>query len=150
MPARVTLASERSTTIAGVPTLVFGRLTTLSGVPLPGAPIEVQQLTAAGERTIAQSTTGADGAWTITVQLSFNQNLRALHRPGPAAVSDLAPVGVAPAITLNLDSPSPLSVSGVITPPKRSVTIDAYLLQNGHRQLITTKTKEASVFRFGV
>jgi hypothetical protein len=116
-------------------------LVALSGGPLAGAPVEVQQLTATGERTIAQTTTRADGAFTAAVQMSFNQSLRALHRPGPATVSDLAPVGVAPAITLKLDSPSPLSVSasGAITPPKRSVTVDAYLLQNGHRQLITSK-----------
>jgi hypothetical protein len=73
--------------------------------------------------------------------MSFNRSLRALHRPGPATVSELAPVGVAPAITLKLDSlsPSPLRVSCAITPPKRTVTVDAYLLQNGHRQLITSK-----------
>ena|SRR5450755_1670756 len=68
--------------------------------------------------------------------MSFNRSLRALHRPGPATVSELAPVGVAPAITLKLDSPSPspLRVSCAITPPN-----DAQLLQNGHRQLITSK-----------
>jgi N-acetylmuramoyl-L-alanine amidase len=138
-PARVTLAPEQATVIAGASINVSGQLTAVSGGPLPGAPIEVQQLTVAGEPTIAQSTTGADGAWTTAVQLSFNEDLRALHRPAPATVSDLARVGVAPAITLNVDSPSPLRVSGAVFPNKRSVTIDAYLLQNGHRQLVTSK-----------
>jgi hypothetical protein len=138
-PARVTLAAEQATVVAGASIILSGRLTAVSGGPLPGAPIEVQQLTTAAERTIAQSTTGADGAWTTAVQLSFNETLRALHRPAPATVSDLAPVGIATAITLNVDSPSPLSVSGAVSPSKRSVTIDVYLLQNGHRQLAMSK-----------
>lgn len=136
-PAKVTLAP---TVIAGSPINVSGRLTTLSGDPPPGAPIEVQQLTARGEHTIAQATTGADGAWSAVVQLGFNHNLRALHRPAPATVSDLAPVGVAPAITLNLDSRSPLSVSGAITPrhsrrlpaPQRAPAADHQQACRGH------------------
>jgi hypothetical protein len=138
-PARVTLVPARSTVIAGASIVVSGRLTTLSGGPLPSAPIVVQQLTPAGEPTIAIGTTGADGSWSAVVPLNLNQSLRALHRPAPATVSDLVFVGVAPAITLGVESLSPVTVNGAITPPKRSVKIDVYLLQNEHRRLLTSK-----------
>ena len=138
-PARITLFPRQPAGIAGAAIAVSGRLTILVGAPLVGALVEVQQLTASGERTIARSPTGVNGSWATSVQLSFNQDLRALHRPAPATVSDLAPVVVAPAITLNLDSSAPLRLSGAISPRKRNVTIHVYLLQNGHRQLVITK-----------
>jgi len=49
-PATVTLAPAQPTVIAGTPLYVSGRLMALSGDPLAGAPVEVQQLTATGWR----------------------------------------------------------------------------------------------------
>jgi hypothetical protein len=52
--------------------------------------------------------------------------VRALHRPYPAAVADWAEIPVAPAIALQLQSPSPLVVTGTISPPTRRVIVEVY------------------------
>jgi len=140
-PAALTLAGAPSSSkLAGATIALSGRLTTLSGGPLAGEPIELQQVAAGAEQTIARATTGADGGWSETVTLSHNAILRALHRPAPATTSELAGIGVAPVVTLSVVADSPVRVSGTVSPAKRNVTIDAYALVSGHRQLRAHKT----------
>ena len=126
-PAQLT-ARAPSTATAGTMATVTGKLRLLSGTPLAGAPIELQRLGAVGPETaaVATATSGPDGTWSASLPLVHNATLRALHRPHPAAVADWIQVGVAPAITLALESTAPLQVSGTISPSKRQVTIDVY------------------------
>jgi hypothetical protein len=58
------------------------------------------------------------------VTLSNSTILRALHRPAPAAVSALAQVAVAPAVTLTVSPGSPVRVSGTVAPAKPAVIIE--------------------------
>ncbi len=138
-PSVVTLTSARSSVISGASIVLSGRLTMLAGSALAGEPIEVQQVSAAGEATIATETTASDGTWSAAVTTNHNAVLRALHRRAPATASALVHIGVAPAVTLSVESGSPLRLSGGLSPSKRSVTIDAYALAGGHRRLLTSK-----------
>jgi N-acetylmuramoyl-L-alanine amidase len=137
-PARLTAAGPSGTSLAGEPIALAGRVRRLSGGPIAGAPIEVQQLIGGGQRTAARATAAADGSWAASVLSNFNLTVRALHRPAPAAVSELVEIGVAPAISFSV-APSPLRVSGDVLPPKRSVTIELYSLRGGHRRLVARK-----------
>ena len=74
------------------------------------------------------ATTDAGGNWSVTLTPTANVLVRALHRPAPAAVSDVAAIEVAPALTLTLDSSAPLQVSGTVSPRRASVTVDLYRL----------------------
>jgi hypothetical protein len=78
-----------------------GSLRLLDGTPLVGAPVELQQRILAHkgetleEPVLAQTTTGADGRWSLPVAISPNQAartaLRAVCTGGPnlpVAVSD--------------------------------------------------------------
>lgn len=148
-PAHLTLAAPSKPVPAGTAVALSGRLTELlSGAPLAGEPIELQRLTAAGETTEAQLRTGADGSWRISLSLSYNALVRALHRPAPAVVSGVAAINVAPVVTLTVDSQSPLRVSGTVSPPTRHVTIDVYRLGHGHRRLLASKNVAATAGRF--
>ncbi len=147
-PAMVTLTGGPSSVIAGAPIVLSGRLTTLVGSALAREPIEVQQVSAAGEHTIATGTTGADGSWSATVTLSPNATLRALHRPAPATTSELVRISVAPAVTLSVDSLSPLRLSGAVSPPKPTVTIDAYARASGQRRPLRTERVTVARGRF--
>src|ERR1019366_2894471 len=103
-----------------------GRLTLLAGAPLAGAPLELQQLDAGSPSTVTMFATAADGSWSATLALSRNAALRVLHRVAPAAVSDVALIGVLPVLTLSLESQSPLRVMGTVNPVKRTVWVDVY------------------------
>jgi hypothetical protein len=92
-PGHVTLSAP-SVATAGTPIRLSGRLALLGGKPIPGAPVEVQQLRGASERTIATATTAADGSWQTAVVLQRSALLRALHRPAPAVVSGLTRIRV--------------------------------------------------------
>ena len=127
-----------------------GRLTDLStGAPLAGAPIELQQIAPESENTIATATTDAGGNWSVTLTPTANVLLRALHRPAPAAVSDVAAIEVAPALTLTLDSSAPVQVSGTVSPHRASVTVDLYRVSGGRRHLIKSKRAAAGAGTFG-
>lgn len=128
--ARITLNPPAGAGTAGVPVPVSGQLATLPGAPLPEAPIELQQLERGGARTIAFITTDSQGSWSTEVTLRRDGALRVLHRPQPATVSDWREIAIAPAITLELVSTSPLLVSGTISPSKHHVTIDVYPAAN--------------------
>jgi hypothetical protein len=127
-PARLILTAPPGVATAGSTVTVTGALQLLSGGPLAGGPIELQQLGPSGRSagTVAVATTDSNGAWSASVTVQSNTALRALHRPFPASVADWVPVPVAPALTLSLVSSSPLVLSGTISPVKRRVTVDLY------------------------
>jgi hypothetical protein len=136
---RLSVLATPAAPLAGQAVALTGRLIGLDGQPLAGAPIELQQVARAGARTLAAATTAADGSWSTSVTVTTNALLRALHAPAPASVSNVLHLGVAPAVTLGLDSISPLRVSGTINPPKRHVTLRIYRLGAGHRRLVKAK-----------
>ena len=145
--ARITLVEPRTPGVAGTMVL-SGRFSTLSGQPMRGAPIELQQVDSGGESPVDTVLTGADGRWSLPVALSQSAVVRALHRPPPATASDLVVLTVAPRITLTVQSSAPLRVAGEITPGKRTVTVDAYRLQGSHRRLVASKQVTTQSGRF--
>ena len=148
-PARATISAPSTPVNAGAATVVSGRLTDLSsGAPLAGAPIELQQIAPESENTIATATTDGGGNWSVTLTPTANVLLRALHRPAPAAVSDVAAIEVAPALTLTLDSSTPLQVSGTVSPHRANLTVDLYRLSGGRRHLIHSKQVAAGAGTF--
>lgn len=141
IPARVTL-EPAAVGVAGQPVAVSGRLHPRgSGQGIAGAPIEVQRLRAGARRTLATATTGADGSWSAEIASSFSVLVRALHRRGPATVSDWIALDVAPRITLQASPGSPIELSGTIFPPKGHVTVEL------HRRGSVVKTKQFAVTR---
>jgi hypothetical protein len=135
-PASLTLNANTIRATAPHTIALTGRLALLSGEPLAGAAIELQNVTASGTSQLASTTTAPDGSFTSAVTLRRNANLRALHRSAPASVSDIVAVQIAPALQLRLESTSPLRVSGSAFPASRSVEIDLYLLTGRHRRLL--------------
>jgi N-acetylmuramoyl-L-alanine amidase len=134
-PARITIAAPAAT-VAGVPVVVSGKLRLLDRTPLAATQVEIQALGPRGVSTVASATTAAGGSWTASLGLTDNARLRALHPSAPAAVSELIDVGVAPTVTLIVDSLSPLRVSGTVSPTKRHVTVSLYALHGSHRRLV--------------
>lgn len=162
-PAKVTLAADgvRSTAasylalgsaraLAGVAVDVSGRLSLLDGTALAGAPIEVQQVYNGSTQTLARATTDADGRWSATVVRRHNALVRALHRPEPATASPLVSLEVAPAITLTLESSSPLVLGGTVTPGRRTIEIDTYRVSGSRRKLVAQRTVSVKGGRFAV
>jgi N-acetylmuramoyl-L-alanine amidase len=154
--------------IAGTPVPVHGRLATLAGEPIAGAPIEIQQLTEAytelqnggglrttvGEDTLATATTAADGSFTAQLALERSTLVRSLHRPAPATTSPLVEVFVAPAVTLTLTPGAPVAVAGTVRPGKPAVTIDAYRVGRGRKPVLSkhvavTRGAFATTLRLG-
>jgi hypothetical protein len=140
--------------VAGSTLSASGVLATLAGAPLAGRPIELQQLTVsadgvASERTIAQASTGSDGAWSTALAPTANLLVRALSASAPVTASPLMWVAVAPAITLAPASYGPppaagtLLLTGTVTPHKPRVTIDVYDA-SGRHSLSLTRTVEVT------
>jgi uncharacterized protein with LGFP repeats len=117
-PARATLRLQHATA-PGAQSALVGNLQLLNGTPLPGAPIVIQARSVAhrgetvSEGTLAQTTTAADGQWSLPIMLSPDRRdataLRAVC-PGaanlPAAVSD--PLMLAGAVSFSAPgAPSP-------------------------------------------
>ena len=145
-PARLTIAALLAPVAPGAPITVAGRLVDLNtGAPIAGAPIELQQIASpGGETTIATLSTASDGTWSYTAAPAENTLLRALHRPAPAAVSDVVVLAVAPALTLALTSASPLVLAGTVAPAGRRVTLDLYrIARSARRRLVAAKTLAA-------
>jgi N-acetylmuramoyl-L-alanine amidase len=138
-PAKVTLAAHPAVLAAGVQVTVSGHLRRLAGPAIAGAAVEVQSVTASGATTVAAATTAADGSWSAVLEPATSVVVRALHRLTPASASDVALVEVAPAVTLSVDSASPLRVSGSVSPAKKTVTVDVYALATGRRRLVARK-----------
>ena len=149
-PARATIAAPAAPVSLGTTVTLTGRLTDLaSAVPLAGAPIEIQQLGPPhSEQTLATLTTDANGNWSYTTTPTQNMLVRALHQPAPAAVSDVALIEVAPTVTLTLDSPAPLVVSGTVSPAVHPVTVTLYKVVHGGRRLIASKRVAAAGGQF--
>jgi hypothetical protein len=147
-PAALTLVTASGVVNAGTTVQLSGSLALLTGAPLAGAPLELQQLKAGTASTVTTFVTAADGSWSASLPLSANATLRVLHRAAPAAVSDVALVGVTPVLTLSLESQSPLRVAGSVRPNKRTVWVDVYELSGRHRRLLASKRVLASNGRF--
>jgi hypothetical protein len=146
---RLTIAASTQTVSVGGSVTLGGALTRVDGVPLAGEPIEIQQIAALGrEITIATETTDAEGAWSFTLTAAQNVQLRALHRPAPAAVSDVTAIAVAPALALALESLLPLQVSGTVSAPAGPVTIGVYRVSAGGRRRVAAKRVSAMGGRF--
>lgn len=124
-PLRLTLTGAPVGAVAPVTVEVAGRLARLTGgAPLGEAQVELQRIVSGAAVTIATATTGADGSWSAEATLSYNTILRALHRAAPAAVSVLAQIAIAPAVTLAVAPGPPVQVSGTVAPAKAHVTIE--------------------------
>ncbi len=149
-PARATIAVPAAPVAAGTTVTVTGRLTDLAtGSPLAGAPIELQQIAPPhSEQTIATLTTDANGSWSYTLTPATSTLVRALHQPAPAAVSDVAVIEVAPTVTLTLESPAPLIVSGTVSPAVHPVTVVLFKVEHGRRRLIASKRLPAAGGQF--
>ena len=138
--ATLAMGAVKPVVAAGTAFAVSGRLALLGGGALAGAPIEVQRIAPFGAATtIATATTGSDGSWSAALTLRTNALLRALHRPAPAATSDVIVAGIAPLVTLAVESVSPLTVSGTVSPAKPAVTISLYASAGGRLRRISSK-----------
>jgi hypothetical protein len=128
IPAQLSANPSSLPITAGSSGELSGTLQLLSGQPLGAAPLELQQLGPSGPPAITFATlsTGPDGSWSQPVTFQQNTLVRALHRLYPASVSDWVEVSVAPAITLTLQSTSPLIITGTVTPAQRRVTVGLY------------------------
>lgn len=138
-PVRLGLNAAPQTAEAGQAITLAGRLATLAGAPLAGAPIEVQRLELGGAVTVAEAATAQDGTWSTTLTLEHNAVLGALHRPGPAAAAGAVAIAVAPQITLSVDALAPLQVSGSVSPVKKTVAVEVY----GARGRLLRRTRVA-------
>jgi 5-hydroxyisourate hydrolase-like protein (transthyretin family) len=160
-PAKVTLAASGSgstpasyLSLATVPALagasgeVSGRLSLLAGEPLADAPIEIQQLRPGGSQTIARTTTAEDGRWIATIALQHTALIRALHRAEPATASPLVVIEVAPAITLTLETASPLVVQGTVAPATRRVELEVHRVEGTRKRLVAHRRVTVEHGRF--
>jgi N-acetylmuramoyl-L-alanine amidase len=147
-PAKITLTAHPAVVAAGAEVTLSGRLRALAGAPIAGAPVELQEVTPRGAKTVAAATTAADGSWTATLVPDTSLVARALHRPAPSTVSEVVLVGLAPTLTLTVDSVSPLRVSGTVSPGRPQVTIDLYTHGSGRRRLLASKRVGARQGRF--
>ncbi len=148
-PAQLSLLASGSTVPLSTPVTLNGKLTSMDGAPIAGAPLQVQTIAGIGvTTTVAAVTTAEDGSWSTTISLSRSAVVRAVHVDVPAVVSNLVVIGVVPALTLDLASTSPVRVSGTIAPSKRSVTISVYKLSGPHRRLVLTRKTAVRQGRF--
>jgi uncharacterized protein with LGFP repeats len=122
-PARATLLSQAAEAASGEPTTLTGSLRFLDGIPIVGAPVEIQQRTVAhrgeavAELTVAHAVTGPDGRWSLPIVVSpgaaDRAALRAVCAGGvnlPATVSD--PLPIAGAVSFSApNSPAPEQAS---------------------------------------
>ncbi len=149
VPVALSLHASATTLPPGVPVMLSGQLRHLHGAPIPGAPLQIQTVAGVGRTTtIATVSTAADGAWAATVTPPQSVLVRAVHSAAPAAVSNLAAIGVTPAITLTLAATAPLTVSGTVAPAKRSVSIVVYKGIAGRRKPVLTRKVAVRQGRF--
>jgi hypothetical protein len=115
----------------GESAVLSGTLRTMKGEPVGGLALNAQELRGGSWRTIASTTTGADGSFSLAARPSRNGALRAEFDGAPGflgSFSKQALVQVRAAITLKRSvsrasvGRTP-SISGSISPAKRSVTL---------------------------
>jgi N-acetylmuramoyl-L-alanine amidase len=88
-PLRLSFRTSAAKVRRGTPVVLYGTLKRLSGAPVSGATIELQQISASGaETTFQRVTTNAAGGFSATLTPQRNVRVRALRRAAPAAVSD--------------------------------------------------------------
>ncbi|MFZ1154813.1 MAG: N-acetylmuramoyl-L-alanine amidase [Solirubrobacteraceae bacterium] len=100
-PVRATLLSQAADSAGGAPTTLAGSLRFLTGMPIAGAIVEIQELTVARkgevvtERIVGSTVTAPDGGWSLPIAVSpgaaGKTALRAISAGAPnlsAAVSD--------------------------------------------------------------
>jgi hypothetical protein len=88
-PLRLSLWTSAAKLRAGTPVLLYGTLKRLSGAPVRGATIELQQISASGaETTFQRVITNAAGGFSSPMVPRRTVRVRALRRAAPAAVSD--------------------------------------------------------------
>jgi hypothetical protein len=128
VPARLSVLPGSALISAGSAVEFSGALQLLSGQPLGGAALELQAMPPTGPpaSALATVTTAADGTWSDSLSFEENTLVRAVHGGFPASVSDWAEVAVAPAITLAVQSTSPLILTGTVAPAKGHVTLELY------------------------
>lgn len=127
-PAQLSTLPESVLITAGGSAQLSGRLALLSGQPLGGAPVELQSLGPAGPpaTTLTALSTASDGTWSQAVSFQENTLVRAVHAAQPASVADWAHISVAPAITLSVQSSSPLVLTGTVAPSQQHVWVEIY------------------------
>jgi hypothetical protein len=149
VPVKLTLTASRQTAIAPAAVELSGRAATLDGVPLPGIPLELQQLAGSGTTAIANVVSASDGTFVAPLTLVRTLLVRAAHPVRPAAVSDLLQIAVAPLIQLTVTGNSPVQVSGTVSPSKRAVTVEVLARQGrGHRRVVLAKRAAVRRGRF--
>jgi N-acetylmuramoyl-L-alanine amidase len=127
-PAHLSMSPRSLLITAGASAELSGTLQLLTGQPLGGAELELQAMSPTGPpaSALAALSTAADGTWSESVSLTENALVRAVHGQFPASVSDWAAVSVAPAVTLTLQSSTPVIVSGTVSPAKEHVILELY------------------------
>src|SRR5579875_444739 len=147
-PARLTIAAPAGPLAPGAQVTVSGALRSLSGAPLAGAPIELQQLAPGGPTTLATLTTAPDGTWSFALAPQRKLLVRALHRDPPASVSDWTLLAVAPVIELQLRSISPLVVGGTVAPSTPQVTLQVLRAAAPHGRPVVSRRVPVAHGRF--
>jgi N-acetylmuramoyl-L-alanine amidase len=140
----LTISPAAAVVPPGTTVTVSGRLTHARS-PVTAAPVTLQAL--APRRVLARATTDGDGRWNASVVAERSLVLRAVSAAAPAIVSDVAEIGVAPALTLTLVSTYPPRISGTVRPAKPTVTIDVYR-DLGRRTRISSTTVRVHHGRF--
>jgi hypothetical protein len=151
-PAQLTITPPSPVAPSSAVTL-SGQLALLTGSPLAGATIELQQLGPKGPPAvvIATATTAADGSWSASLTASTrNMVVRALHPDYPATVADWVLIPVAPTITLQQQASPPLTVSGTISPVAGKVRVFVYSGTSPSGAPITRKRVHVSQGQFTV
>lgn len=159
-PAQLTLQSAGSTPAsylslagrllaAGSPLNLSGRLSSLNGSPYADAPIELQQVLEGATRTLTRVRTGPDGRFSASLTPAAGMLLRAVHPQEPATISPLLQVSLAPVLTLQVLSSSPLEVGGTVLPASLA-TVSLTIQRAGTSKPIEHRTLRVRGGRFTV
>jgi hypothetical protein len=144
-PLRLDLVRPHGGLVAPATAALTGRLTHLHGPPAAGAQVEVQRVTPHSGQTLAVTTTGVDGSWSVALGLVHSTLVQAVSSQAPAAVSDVVEVAVAPKIDASVASTAPLIITGTVNPAKHRVVVDVY---GGGGRLVKRKRVRVAGGRF--
>ncbi len=93
-PLSLALSAPSGPFARGASVTVSGLLAQLGGAPVPGASIELQQVTGNGASTIASATTDSNGAFNATITVGGSMSIRAIYYGPPASASGSAQLNV--------------------------------------------------------